>query len=262
MPSPPTLNANNTPPSSWSKPKQAELQHLADLLHLFHHRNNNQHRRATWYRHFSTFRKQLNLLNLDIATLNAAPATHLERSRKLKRDVEVKGLIQRRVEVWKDVYVEKWFLAFSQVVADGRFAVLGLVLLGALAGVCETVGVTGLLEGEGEERCREAIERFGREVADGREGGLPAVGEDVGVAVRREGHDSDVQAVAERRPAIADSKHPALTTTKRRIPALEGDAPPAPPPKRSAPSVETKAVRKPKKRKKGDAIDDLFSGLG
>jgi len=63
-----TLPPDLVKPSSQTR--QALLQHLR-LLHLLQHRNKNQHRRSQWFRHFSTFRRELgricNQLGLDLS---------------------------------------------------------------------------------------------------------------------------------------------------------------------------------------------------
>ncbi|EME81974.1 uncharacterized protein MYCFIDRAFT_18376, partial [Pseudocercospora fijiensis CIRAD86] len=100
------------------------------LLHLFHHRNKNQHRRSHWYKHMNTFRRQLQSLLSDLKTLNSVPSTHTS----------------ARLEFWREVMVSKWQFAFSQVVADGRFSVLGVFLYSCLAEVGKLVGMTGMLE--------------------------------------------------------------------------------------------------------------------
>lgn len=98
--------------------------------------------------------------------------------------------------------VAKWWWAFSQVVADGRFAVLGVVLLAVLSDVSRKVGMVGVFEAMGEEEVRKVLEKFGREeygeVDSEREEGVKikrekdGVDEDFGEVLRRnETDDSD-----------------------------------------------------------------------
>ena len=78
--------------------------------------------------------------------------------------------------------------AFSQVVADGRFSVLGLVMLGCLSGVCRVVGVVEGLEVLGQEEVERVLEEFGREAwGDGDETGGSVVrsGDDGGEGLAR-----------------------------------------------------------------------------
>lgn len=233
----------------------------------------------------------------------------------------MKERVQSRLKLWREVFVPKWHLAFGQLVADGRFAALGLVLVGVLGEVCEIVGVTRVLDEVGDEEVREAIERFGRE--EGVELGSRSVGsaedvgkggEDVGVAVMREGAwdgttslqglgkakrgkmgevkaenvivgREDGRMLRSAKPAMsstaqdaeADSEMPleantmgdASSTTKTLDPApnAEATSPAGLSTKRGpSPPSKSKVVKKQKTTKKtgkkGDAIDDLFSGLG
>ena len=265
-----------------TKPQQEKLEHLSHLLHLFHHRNRNQHRRAIWYRHFSTFRKELLRLLDDISALNATPETHLERSRKAKNDAVVRARVEERVRVWREVYVGKWYEAFGGLVGDGRFAVLGVVLMAVLGEVCGVVGLTQGLEEAREEEVRGVIERFGREmemegeieglVGGGEDGGG---GEDVGVAVRRD-EGRSVNKVENVKPTEEEANDSGRQSGT--ILDSSTDRPTLPDPKETAnqkaevhseirtsarrPSSSTKSKVVKKKRKKGDAIDDLFRGLG
>lgn len=188
--------------------------------------------------------------------------------------------------------------------ADGRFSVLGLVMLGVLGGVCKVVGITEGLEVEGQAEIERVLEEFGREAwGDGDERGLGEVvrrdevdgdgdggvvlatadeGEpvarrdDVGEVVAREYVDDEEP--VERRDDTSDDKTNSKES-KQPPPAdqSEDDEPkavrtssPSPPaakvPKPRTTSTkkrvaETKSKPAKKKRKKGgDAIDDLFSG--
>lgn len=81
----------------------------------------------------------------------------------------------------------KWQHAFAQVTADGRFAVLGVVLLAALAQVGRIVGLVGVYESMGEVEVRRVLERFAQEawVEDEVEGS------DEGVKIERLVDDDD-----------------------------------------------------------------------
>jgi ribonuclease MRP protein subunit RMP1 len=133
-----------------TKDDLAQLAHFSTLLHLLHHRNQNQHRRSTWYRHFSLFRRHLTALLADYTTLSTPPTTNVERTRLKALTPNLHTRISARLTFWQDVLVARWMRAFSQVVADGRFSVLGLVMLGVLGGVCRVVGVVDGLEAEGQ----------------------------------------------------------------------------------------------------------------
>lgn len=170
------------PPRLPSKDDLALLTHLSSLLHLLHHRNKNQHRRSVWYRHLSLFRRHLSHLLTDYTTLFATPTTNLERARLRTQTPTIQARITKRLAFWQDVLVGKWQRAFSQVVADGRFSVIGLVMLGCLSGVCRVVGIVEGLEVLGQEEVERVLEEFGREawgVADVKGGGNGGFGERV-----------------------------------------------------------------------------------
>ncbi|KAK3715369.1 Ribonuclease MRP protein subunit rmp1 [Vermiconidia calcicola] len=216
------------------------LQHLSNLLHLFHHRNKNQHRRSIWWRHFSVFRRQLNAYVADLHILNQAPANHLEIIRKKAKDEALRIRVSERHALWQEVLLPKWQNSFSQLVADGRFAVLGIVLLAILAEACQVLGITAQLEEVGQLELEKVLEDFGKEYwADDNE--APAAHspgqEDFGEVVARA---RDVSAASEAPAEIQPASQDWSTGRQR----------------------STESHLKRKKRKKGDAIDDLFSGLG
>jgi hypothetical protein len=282
-----------------SKDDLSLLTHLSSLLHLLHHRNHNQHRRSPWYRHFSLLRRNLNALLSDYTNLTSTPATNLERARLKAQTPALQARVVQRLKFWQDVLVARWQRAFSQVVADGRFSVLGLVMLGVLGGVCKVVGITEGLGVEGQAEIERVLEEFGRETwGDGDERGFGEVvgrGGDDGVVVARgdEGEpvareadvgevmareDVDDGELVERKDDISDEKMNSRKS-KQPLPADESEddepkavrklSPSPPTAKESKPkisstkkrTIETKSKPAKKKRKKGgDAIDDLFSG--
>lgn len=283
-PKTPTLQ-NRTP----SPEEVAQLTHLSSLLHLLHHRNKNQHGRSIWYRHFSLFRRHLAALLADYTTLTTVPATNLERTRLKALTPTLQARITQRLELWKNVLVARWMRAFSQVVADGRFSVLGLVMLGVLGGVCKVVGVAEGLENEGQEEVERVLEEFGREVWG------PGGGDEGEVVARADDEGEVVVRVDEGEAVARDDEHELSMELGEDLRARETpDGPPcdyhepqckghgtsalktfrqpslSPPPKAAKikststkkRSADTKAKPAKKKRKKGgDAIDDLFSGL-
>ncbi|TKA78590.1 hypothetical protein B0A55_03876 [Friedmanniomyces simplex] len=240
-----------------TKEELSNIRHLSDILHLFHHRNNNQHRRSTWWRPFSLFRKQLRTFLVRLETLNEAPTTHLARTKKRDQDQQTRIQIQQSLVFWRDVLVPKWQHAFSQLAANGRFAVLGLVLLSTLAEVCRTVGITAAFEDLGQAEVEKVLERFAEEGWEGRDDvGLPTSNgqsEDIGEVLTREAASFDVQSTRPITEATVGerqaSKQRAAPTSKRNVL------------KRSKSSIDSPAKTR-KKSKKADAIDDLFSGLG
>ena len=220
------------------------LQHLADLLYLFHHRNKNQHRRSIWWRHFSTLRRQLNSLVSEIQSLHEFPTTHLQRSRKRAQDRETKETITKRVDFWRDVLVPKWHSAFSQIITDGRFAVLGLVLIAALAQMCQMTGINSGFEEAGVVEAGEAfqnLEEALKQPVVERMETTTHVEEDLGEIIDREEVTEGLK-----EGEVLQQIAPAQMQTVSKKPT-------------SGTKSSTPAR---KRRKKGNAIDDLFSGLG
>ncbi len=228
-----------------SSSEQEILHHLSSLLHLFHHRNKNQHRRSIWWRHFSIFRKQLNNLIAETDQLNETPKTHLERSRKKAKDRELQSVIAQRLDFWQTALFSTWHGSFSQLIANGRFAVLGLVVLAVLAQACQITGITAEFEELEQLQIESVLDQFGKEMwEDGQMGsedhdGRGASGEDVGRVVDREAFRD---ALGEDDTANALIGEPRDSKVKSQ-----------------APTPLSKSTRK--RREKGDAIDDLFSGL-
>ncbi|CAD0109879.1 unnamed protein product [Aureobasidium uvarum] len=162
-----------------SASQTADLQHLHTLMHLLHHRNHNQHRRSTWYRHFNIFRRHVGTVLEHLKTLAHVPTTNLARHKKKAEDEALRLRIQQTVSFWRDVLVPKAQHAFGQLIADGRFAVLGVVLMAILGHVCRVFGLISVYEELGEEETIKAIEVF---AAEGW-----AEDEGLGVLVPREG---------------------------------------------------------------------------
>ncbi|KAK5723060.1 Ribonuclease MRP protein subunit rmp1 [Elasticomyces elasticus] len=223
------------------------LRHLSDLLHLFYHRNHNQHRRSTWWRAFSIFRKQLRSLLEYLDSLQKIPVTHVKRTKKKIRDQQTRLRLQQVMDFWRDVSVPKWQHAFSQVAADGRFAVLD---------VCRIMGVTAALDDLGQIEVERVLERFTEEGWDGRgevmARSLGAGGEDVGEVITRGAPGSELDNV------VFTAEEDVISAEKPERPAEPTAKASAMKRSRTRGGTEPKAK---KKRKKGDAIDDLFGGL-
>jgi len=239
------MTSPETSKTAFTKEEEEKICHQSDLLHLFYHRNNNQHRRSIWWRHLRIFRKQLNALLATVKELNEVPSTHVARTKKKVRDPQLRILLQQRLHSWQDVVVPKWQHAFSQLSADGRFGVLGLMLLASLAEVCAITGITAGFEDLGQVEVERALHRFADEGWDENGSLVHYYGEDVGELVQRDhlrSNGSDT-AVSSENLGLRAATRPGSTISdaSKALPA---------------------AKLMKKKRKKGDAIDDLFSGLG
>ena len=293
-----TINMPPHHPDKLSKDSLDQLTHLSTLLHLLHHRNKNQHRRSVWYRHFSLFRRHLAHLLSDYTLLSTQPTTNLERTRLKAREPQIRTRIEQRLDFWESVLVPRWSRAFSQVVADGRFAVVGVVLVGIVASVCQITGLSARFEDLGQVEVERVLEEFGREawetevVEDGdahvgqavtREDlGSVVAREDEGEIVAREGDEGETVRREDASPGalppplvdhqdggaahvVSDDEVIATTidATERPGKKHERTEVPAPAPNkaRKRPADADSKPAKKKKRKKGNAIDDLFSGL-
>lgn len=99
----------------------------------------------------------------NLTTLSHVPTTNLARHKKKAEDEALRLRIQQTVSFWRDVLVPKAQHAFGQLIADGRFAVLGVVLMAILGYVCRVFGLISVYEELGEEETRKAIEVFAAE---------------------------------------------------------------------------------------------------
>ena len=158
-----TTAPNLTPLKLPSTSQTADLQHLHALMHLLHHRNHNQHRRSTWYRHFNSFRRHLGTVLEHLTILAHVPTTNLARHKKKAEDEALRLRVQQTLSFWRDVLIPKAQHAFGQLIADGRFAVLGVVLMAILGNVCRVFGLISVYDELGEEETRRAIEQFAAE---------------------------------------------------------------------------------------------------
>lgn len=252
-PAPPTLPFSPTTTSS--------LSHTSALLHLFHHRNKNQHRRSHWYRHFSLLRRHLAKLLSDNAILQFVPDTFAARHRKKASNKPIIERMRARLDFWARVLLPRCSAAFGQVVADGRFAQLGVFLLGAIG---EVGKLTGTLEGkdlgdedDSEKRSDESNERKLEAGANqGKRKAPSASSRDGG-----QGKDEDLGEVIARNDVAEDEVDAqSATASSPRKATVEILAE-----KNLEPDLAKKKVAdeppKKKRKKRKNAIDDLFGNL-
>ncbi|KAH9872651.1 hypothetical protein J1614_005045 [Plenodomus biglobosus] len=109
---------------------KAMLQDIHDLLNKIFVRNRNQHRRSHWWKSLHAFRKQIGLLLADLDSKKS------ERAEKL----------EARLRYWDNKCIHMWYYQFSQLVAVGPFAMLGLVMMASVARVCRISGITAVYE--------------------------------------------------------------------------------------------------------------------
>ncbi|KEQ75739.1 hypothetical protein M436DRAFT_40028 [Aureobasidium namibiae CBS 147.97] len=257
-----------------STSQTADLQHLHALMHLLHHRNHNQHRRTTWYRHFNSFRRHLGTVLEHLTTLEHVPTTNLARHKKKAEDEASRLRVQQTVSFWRDVLIPKAQHAFGQLIADGRFAVLGVVLMAILGHVCRVFGLISVYDELGEEETRRAIEEFAAEEWGDAEGMGVLVpreaekNEDFGEVLTREDSVDTEDAIktkaraTEKELRMTESASPSKTSKK--TPSRDSSTSTTSSKlmkKRPKDEGTGSAVRPIKKKKKKNAIDDLFAGL-
>ncbi|CAN9402097.1 unnamed protein product [Alternaria alternata] len=109
----------------------AQLHDIHTLLNNIFARNRNQHQRSTWWKGLHGFRKQITLLLQDLLH---GPAKERE------------GKVEARLRFWDRGAVHTWYYQFSQLVAVGPFAMLGLVMMASVARVCRITGITAVYE--------------------------------------------------------------------------------------------------------------------
>jgi ribonuclease MRP protein subunit RMP1 len=287
----------------------AELTSISHTLHLFHHRNHNQHRLAKWYKSFSQLRRYISKLILELETLDTAIIYSGEESKYVKAAREK---VEDRVEFMRTWLEERWYVSFSNLVADNQYAAMGLFLLGTLARARTLIGPLGrerdgdeevevgkkVVEEEGggkEERYdfgevvrRDDLRELSEDVdVDGRGGSevkstkkrksLVTGEEDVEVRIPTKRVKKDKLAGIERIRGEDDGEIGVdlkPTKAKREDLVEDGESTPALKPSRvkrkelgrdspadRTPSNDPTKTKKRKKRKKGDAFDDLFDSL-
>ncbi|KAJ9242786.1 hypothetical protein DTO166G5_541 [Paecilomyces variotii] len=201
-----------------------EIRTIHSMTHMIYHRNKNQHSSAKWW-------KWLRILKSSIYSLLMA----LEDDMTGKTVATYEDHLRRRL-------IPRCYLAFSAVVADTQFSALGTVLLAIVARVAGVVGIQ-------EENLQESPVAYD-EVDKPSYGTALGQPQDIGEPVHR----------ATNAPALtrqqADDELTAARVRRPKSKSASDDQTSAPNPsksKRHEPSTR-------KKRKK-NAIDDLFSNL-
>lgn len=120
-----------------------ELKGLGEMLQRIFVRNKNQHRRSHWWKALKGFKRELGLVLGELAALQATTNTSTSTSNS-------KPALTRRLEARLRVLGEEkmhaWYMTFTQLVAAGQFAPVGLVLMAAAARAAKLLGVTDVYE--------------------------------------------------------------------------------------------------------------------
>lgn len=260
---------------------QQRLLNYLRLMHLIHHRNNNQHRSSPWYRRFNAFRRELGRLCKDLgiergpgfpasATDASKPKrgastsrpAHTLRGATLKPSTSKTAVIQRLTHWIDSNLISRCYTAFSSLTATPSFSPLALVLLAILAGVCTLTGITttlqALAKADEERQARHdeaalgaALEKFANEDAA-----------DLFDAFDRANHtdsalDDERRRRLKRRAQVEGEVNGARDDVG--VPLVRDNF--APSEKQPEKPSEAIAQKRRKRVKKSNAIDDLFAGL-
>lgn len=258
----------------------ADITHLHTLLHLFHYRNNLQHRHSTWYRGFQIFRRHLKRLLGSYKLLAQVPDTATARHKKKAQDAQTRQTLAAELDLWVDQLVPRTWRAFSQVAADNRFAVLGVFLLAVLAQVCGLLGLLDRIDDAANEDMVKVLQRFEHEVWDQHEVlGEPAPArirgiEDHGERILRY-DEQDATAVGPAAHGVPNQSHSTAQFSVKSIqesrPESGAEVNQLKDGSKVKKSSSTKSLKRaaskahkdrPKKKSKSsNAIDNLFDGL-
>jgi ribonuclease MRP protein subunit RMP1 len=244
-----------------SKSELKELRNQSSILHLLHHRSKNQHRHSSWYRHFSIFRKQLRSLVDELdpeLPLEALP------SQKSKLYIDSMERLNKRIVFWMDALVVKWYAAFSQLIGDTQFAVIGLTLVAVVGRVVKVLGLLSKMKKDGSsgamgDTFRRAVERnIGSDYEV-----LGVVNDDMRLLIERPGVTADNVDMADFGVAISrDDDGNILTENEPQHDKGEQQTQcPIDNAVSSHSQAQTRKRATRKKRKRGDEIDDIFAGL-
>ncbi|PYH98925.1 hypothetical protein BO71DRAFT_394886 [Aspergillus ellipticus CBS 707.79] len=192
------------------------------MLHLLFHRNKNQHRGTKWWKWLSALKRiTLKLMN----DLNRLPS-----------DSGAELFVDKYRQYLAIYILPKCYTAFSTVVADGQFSTLGIVLLATLASLEKAIGFGKQLK---------VPVPDGKSSASSAYGGKNPENEDVGEILSRS-QVCPTPMIAPMMKHSNASKNSIRQECSLREPMGVAD-------------IHMEKPRRKKRRK--DAIDDLFKGL-
>ncbi|PWY64293.1 hypothetical protein BO70DRAFT_303002 [Aspergillus heteromorphus CBS 117.55] len=191
-------------------------------LHLIFHRNKNQHRGTKWWKWLSILKR---------TTLKLV--TYLTR---LPPDTDAKLLNDKHSQHLASYILPRCYLAFSMVVADGQFSTLGIVLLATLARLAKAVGFDKELRIPLQESMASIDTAFGAEIREN---------EDVGEVLPRPQDPLAAMTPSTEKHSI-DLGHPIRQERAS---------------KKSGGVAGLYMAKHKKKKRRKDAIDDLFDSL-
>lgn len=153
----------STIPLQLSAASADELKGLGEMLQRIFVRNKNQHRRSHWWKALKGFKRELGLVLGELAALQAATSISTSTSTSTSNSNSKPALTRRleaRLRVLGEEKMHAWYMTFTQLVAAGQFAPVGLVLMAAAARAAKLLGVTDVYEEIASADMRAVLDRF------------------------------------------------------------------------------------------------------
>ncbi|OAX81141.1 hypothetical protein ACJ72_04524 [Emergomyces africanus] len=253
--------------TSITPPRSQALKPIHITLHLIYHRNKNQHHGAKWWKWLVMLKRSTGQL------MKAMRRWELERERDDGYGEDGEGgigiKVLERMRYMHVCVVPRCYVAFSTVVADTQFSVLGVVLLAVLAQAARSVAhveepetstgnllpapATTSTNRDGNVDVGEVVTRslyVPVPAADSASAGEKQMNEPGGQKVKgklksspfKEGRKGEKVEISKRESSLARS--------------CEGKSE-----EDEEQAARQRRKKKKKKNKKGDAIDDIFGGL-
>ncbi|EFR03311.1 hypothetical protein MGYG_06310 [Nannizzia gypsea CBS 118893] len=233
----------------------SDVRSIHRTLHLLYHHNKNQHRCTKWWKWLNMLRRW---------TLNLA--CEIERIEKFEDVRSADGSDEHPfAPVWRimsylhDELVPRCYRAFSTVVADIQFCSLGVVLLATLAEVFKVVQInkgelSNIAQELGDEKASEPTPRPASNAA--------VANEDFGEVIRRSEVDTQVKKKVD---SAVSTDGEAVTKKKKKSGLDKGIKRKVDDDTAMAVSMDkpgsSKEKKTKKKKRKVNAIDDIFAGL-
>lgn len=224
-----------------SEARQQLVTHLR-ILHLLHHRSKNQHGRSHWYRHFNKLRRETKALCRDLqldlgsgfeTTSNPAKSKSTKHAKTVATppsmiDKSAERQAADRLEHWvASGLISKCYVAFTSLAATPSFSPLALTLIAVLARICSLTGVTAHLQSLSTIEADKAAETDQEQLTE---------------ALERFAEE-DAGELFDRAEDVGTPVPDTGTAVKREMQSAPSEGKPA------------------KRRKRANAIDDLFAGL-
>ena len=261
----------------------SQLHYHTSILQQLYVRHKNQHRGQLWFTQLNLLRRatrDLSEVAGELVELQRSPQTFgvSVKAEEVRRRFETQKTFstrKRELEDWiRETLVPQCYVRFSVLVADGdgNFANLGVVLVGLIASVADTVGVPTFQKDQemveaGKKQAvlteMKAMEKNER----GYEVDKLSAQDDLGIMIQRAAIPppcKDLQPQFKKQETVLDQDEPRVEDTDMKGEQERPQAETAAPTTKSGATAASKAKWNKRKvnKKKGNAIDDLFAGVG